>query len=165
MKVSRRRKPHVQWFLMVLQQPHPDVLTVIQQETNILLYILSDLFTDFKEIFLSLISKFRKAPLPFFPNMFVYWFLLCLFVYVFYVFALVVPLVCHLLISSSVCLIFRQFNALEVCLIILELLEYVLLIVSSHILGVLPEKMSVALRKQKGRQVERSSFNHMENHI
>lgn len=85
----------------------------------------------------------------------------------FYVFAHVVPLVCHLLISSCVCLIFRQFNALEVGLIVLELLKYVLSVVSSHTLDkyVLPEEMSVALKKQKGRQVERNSFNHMENHI
>lgn len=52
-----------------------------------------------------------KTTSPFFSNMFVYWFL-------FYMFAHVVPLVCHLLISSCVCLIFRQFNALEDCLIV-----------------------------------------------
>lgn len=59
---------------MVLQQLHPDVsdstevMVIQEEETNTLLYILSDLFTDFKGVFLSLIRKFRKAPLPSFQT-------------------------------------------------------------------------------------------------
>lgn len=53
-----------------------------KKETNLPLSILSYLITVCKEIFLSLISKFRKMPLSLFSKMFLYWFLLCLFVHV-----------------------------------------------------------------------------------